>query len=141
MCGRIDDRLRETIEEMLLAVISRDASLLTTLIKRVGQTPPRLDESSLSIDVADLISTYGSQPLSSFDLGGALTDVTDILHRHQITLPPQTSLLIKMLITLEGTLHLLSPTFSLIEVMQSILSSHVLRRLSPKRQAKRMRLV
>lgn len=141
MCGRIDDRLRETIEEMLLAVISRDASLLTTLIKRVGRTPPRLDESSLSIDVADLISTYGSQPLSSFDLGGALTDVTDILHRHQITLPPQTSLLIKMLITLEGTLHLLSPTFSLIEVMQPFFRKMWLRRLSPKRQAKRMRRV
>ncbi len=141
MCGRIDDRLRETIEEMLLAVISRDASLLTTLIKRVGQTPPRLDESSLSIDVADLISTYGSQPLSSFDLGGALTDVTDILHRHQITLPPQTSLLIKMLITLEGTLRLLSPSFSLIEVMQPFFRKMWLRRLSPKRQVKRMRRV
>ncbi len=141
MCGRIDDRLRESIEEMLLAVISRDASLLTTLIKRVGRTPPRLDESNLSIDVADLIATYGSQPLSSFDLGGALTDVTDILHRHQITLPPQTSLLIKMLITLEGTLHLLSPTFSLIEVMQPFFRRMWLRRLSPTRQAKRMRRV
>ncbi len=141
MCGRIDDRLRETIEEMLLAVISRDASLLTSLIKRVGKMPPRLDESSMSIDVADLISTYGSQPLSSFDLSGALNDVTEILHRHQITLPPQTSLLIKMLITLEGTLHQLSPTFSLIEVMQPFFRRMWFRRLSPKRQAQRLRRV
>lgn len=141
MCGRIDDRLRETIEEMLLAVISRDASLLTSLIRRVGRMPPRLDVSSLSIDVADLISAYGSQPLASFDLAGALTDVTDILHRHQITLPPQTSLLIKMLITLEGTLRQLSPNFSLIEVMQPFFRRMYIRRLSPKRQAKRMRRI
>jgi len=141
MCGRIDDRLRENIEEMLLAVLSRDASLLTSIIKRVGRMPPRLDESSLSIDVADLIATYGAQPLASFDLGGALTDVTDILHRHQITLPPQTSLLIKMLITLEGTLHQLAPDFSLIEVMQPFFRRLWLRRLSPIRQAKRLRRV
>ena len=139
MCGRIDDRLRETIEEMLLAVVSRDASLLTSLIKRVGRMPPRLDESNLSIDVADLIATYGSQPLESFDLAGALNDVTDILHRHQISLPPQTSLLIKTLITLEGTLHQLAPHFSLIEVMQPFFRRMWMRSLSPTRQAKRLR--
>ena len=141
MCGRIDDRLRETIEEMLMAVLSRDASLLTSLIKRVGRVPPRLDESSLAVDVAELISTHGTQPLATFDLGGALTDVTDILHRHQITLPPQTSLLIKMLITLEGTLHQLAPDFSLIEVMQPFFQRMWLRRLSPRRQVKRMRRI
>ena len=139
MVGRIDDRLRETIEEMLLAVAARDASLLTTLIKRVGNTPPRLDESVLSIDVADLVATYGSQPLESFDLSGALKDVTDIMHRHQISLPPQTSLLIKMLISLEGTLHKLSPQFSLLEVMQPFFRKMWLRRMSPRRQVKMFR--
>ncbi|MGN6547764.1 MAG: ABC1 kinase family protein, partial [Aureliella sp.] len=141
MCGRIDDRLREMLEEMLMAVLSRDAALLTSLIKRVGRTPPRLDESTLSIDVADLISTYGSQPLATFNLGGALTDMTDILHRHQITLPPQTSLLIKMLITLEGTLRQLSPNFSLIEVMQPFFRRMWIRRMSPRRQVKRLRRI
>ncbi len=141
MVGRIDDRLRETIEEMLLAVASRDSSLLTALIKRVGNTPPRLNDSLLSIDVADLIGNYGSQPLDSFDLSGALNDVTDIMHRHQISLPPQTSLLIKMLISLEGTLRLLSPHFSLLEVMQPFFRRMWLRRLSPKRQARRVRRI
>jgi ubiquinone biosynthesis protein len=141
MVGRIDDRLREAIEEMLLAVASRDTALLTTLIKRVGNVPPRLDESILSIDVADVVANYGSQPLESFDLGGALTDVTEIMHRHQISLPPQTSLLIKMLITLEGTLHQLSPQFSLLEVMQPFFRKMWLRRLSPRTQLKRFRRV
>ncbi|MEM7476985.1 MAG: AarF/UbiB family protein [Planctomycetota bacterium] len=141
MVGRIDDRLREAIQEMLLAVATRDASLLTTLIKRVGNTPPRLDESILSIDVADLVATYGSQPLESFDLSGALNDVTEIMHRHQISLPPQTSLLIKMLINLEGTLHTLSPQFSLLEVMQPFFRKMWLRSMSPRRQAKRLRRI
>lgn len=137
MVGRIDDRLRETIEEMLLAVVTQDSFVLTSLIKRVGNVPARLDDSSLAIDVADLVSTYGSQPLESFDLSGALNDVTDIMFRHQIALPPQTSLLIKTLVTLEGTLHQLSPKLSLIEVMQPFFRRMRLRRLSPKRQLQR----
>ncbi len=139
MVGRIDDRLRETIEEMLLAVSSRDSALLTSLIKRVGKVPLKLDTSNLSIDVAELIATYGSQPLDRFDLAGALNDVTDILHRHRIILPPQTALLIKTLVTLEGTLHQLSPHFSLLEVMQPMFRKMWFRRLSPQRQLRRLR--
>ncbi|MEZ6078320.1 MAG: hypothetical protein R3C56_22395 [Pirellulaceae bacterium] len=70
-----------------------------------------------------------------------LNDVTDIMHRHQISLPPQTSLLIKMLISLEGTLRQLSPHFSLLEVMQPFFRRMWLRRLSPKRQARRVRRI
>lgn len=138
MVGRIDDRLRETIEQMLLAVSSQDAVVLTSLIKRVGNLPPRLDESGLAVDVADLVTTYGSQPLDSFDLSGALNDVTDIMHRYQIVLPPQTSLLIKVLVTLEGTMHQLSPRMSLLQVMQPFFKRMWRRRLSPKRQMQRL---
>ncbi len=141
MVGRIDDRLRESIEDMLLAVVGRDVSMLTTLIKRVGRTPPRLDESLLNIDVAELVATYATQSLDSFDLSGALNDVTDIMHRHHIALPPQTSLLIKLLITLEGTLHQLAPKFSLVEVMQPFFRRIWLRRIAPKRQVKRLRRI
>ncbi|MFO0920963.1 MAG: AarF/UbiB family protein [Pirellulales bacterium] len=139
MVGRIDDKLRESIEEMLLAVSNRDSALLTSLIKRVGKVPLKLDTSNLSIDVAELIATYGSQPLERFDLAGALNDVTDILHRHRIILPPQTSMLIRTLIVLEGTLHQLNPHFSLLEVMQPMFRKMWFRRLLPQRQVRRLR--
>jgi ubiquinone biosynthesis protein len=141
MVGRLDDRLRESVEEMLMAVATRDAALLTSLVKRVGKAPAKLDESQLSNDVADLIANYGYQPLASFDLGGALNDMTDILHSHRIVLPSQTALLIKTLITLEGVLHQLNPNFSLIEALQPFFRKIRFRRLSPVRQAKRLRRI
>ncbi len=83
MVGRIDDTLRQAIEEMLFAVYSQDSALLTSLIKRDGKIPPAIDEAMLSNDVADLIATYSSQPIESIDLAMALNDATDILHRHR----------------------------------------------------------
>ena len=81
MVGRLDERLREDIEAMLLAIVNRDVVMLTSLIKRVGTTPPDLDDGLLSSDVADFVGNYGSQSLAHFNLSGALNDITEIIRR------------------------------------------------------------
>ncbi len=139
MVGRIDDSLRGTIEQMLWAVMQQDSALLTSLIKRAGKIPASIDDAQLSNDVADLIATYGTQPLDSLDLSGALNDATDILHRHRITLPSQMGILIKTLVTLEGTLRLTCSSFSIIEAIQPMMGKLRWNRFSPRRQARRLR--
>lgn len=141
MVGRIDDRLRETIEEMLVAISSGDQFQLARLIQRVGSAPEDIDESAFSIDVADYLATYGSQPLDRFDLTAALNDLSSILHRHSIKLPHQSALLLKMLISLEGTLRELDANFSTLEVMQSFIRKALLRRLSPARRLRQARRI
>jgi len=141
MVGRIEERLREDIEEMLLAIVNQDVPILTSLIKKVGMVPPGLDESALAVDVADFVSHYSAQALDRFDLAGALNDMTEIMYRHRICLPPQVGMLIKALVTLEGTGQLLNPKFSLMEVMQPYHRKMLLRRLSPARQLKKLRRV
>ena len=139
MVGRIDDSLRGTIEEMLWAVMQQDSAMLTSLIKRAGKIPASIDDAQLSNDVADLIATYGTQPLDSLDLSGALNDATDILHRHRITLPSQMGILIKTLVTLEGTLRLTCSSFSIIEAIQPMMGKLRWNRFSPHRQVRRLR--
>jgi len=139
MVGRIDERLHEDIEEMLLAVANQDAEHLTAIIIRVGAAPPELDRASLSVDVADLVSVYGSQSLEDFDLSGALNDITEMIRRYKISLPARVAMLIKVLITLEGTAQLLSPNFSLVEVMRPYRRKMILKRLSPGRKIRKMR--
>ena len=139
MVGRIGERLREDIEEMLFAIVGQDVTILTALIKKVGTPPPELDEGALAIDIADFVGHYATQSLDHFDLGGALSDMFDIIHRFGVTLPPQVSILIKALVTLEGTTNQLNPSFSLMEVLQPFHRKMVLKRLSPSRQVKKMR--
>lgn len=139
MVGRIDERMREDIEDMLMAIVQHDVPLLVRIIKRIGQAPPQLDESSLSNDVADFVGHYATQALNQLDVGGALTDITQIVRRHRIMLPAQVAMLIKTLVTLEGTSKLLSPHFSLMEVMQPFHRKMLLSRLSPARAARKLR--
>ncbi|MFK8113973.1 MAG: ABC1 kinase family protein [Rubripirellula sp.] len=141
MIGRIDENLRETIEEMLVAISSGDQNRMTRLIRRIGDPPPTLDESALAIDVADFISTFGRQSLGEFDLTGALNDLSDVLHRHKIKLPNQSALLLKMLISLEGTLRELGASFDSLDVVGSFMRRSMARRLSPKRRIRQARRI
>jgi ubiquinone biosynthesis protein len=137
--GRIDDRLRENIENVLIGVANGDAELVASVLIRVGLAPLDLDEMAFRGDVIDFVSYYGSQPLDQFDLGGALNELTDVVFRYKISLPPQVAMLLKLLVTLEGTARLLSPQFNLIEVIRPFKQSIMLRRLSPMRQIKKLR--
>ncbi len=139
MVGRISERLREDIEAMLVAIVNQDVSMLTTLIKRVGNCPIDLNESALANDVADFVGQYSTQVVSHFDMSGALRDFIGLVRRYQITLPSEVSLLIKVLVTLEGTSQLLNPNFSLMEIMKPFQRMLILKRLSPTRQMRKMR--
>ncbi len=141
MVGRIDEALRETIEEMLVAISSGDQHRLMRLIRRIGDPPPTLDESALAIDVAEFIGTYGRQSLGSFDMTGALNDLSEMLHRHSIRLPNQSALLLKMLISLEGTLRELGASFDSLEVVRKFVRQTMVRRLSPKRRIRQARRI
>ncbi len=139
MVGRIDTRLREQIEEMLIAVSMSDSARMTQLIRRAGEVPVKLDEAALSIDVSEYISTYSRQGLGQFDLTGALNDLGDVLQRHGIKLPSQSAMLMKMLISLESTLAALNADFDAIEVMATFLRRAALRRHSPRRRLHQVR--
>jgi ubiquinone biosynthesis protein len=139
MVGRIDERLREQIEDMLMAIVQHDVPLLVRIIKQIGKPPQQLDETGLANDVADFVGVYSTQSLEYFPVGSALTDMIEIMRRYGFMLPTTVAMLIKTLVTLEGTAKLLSPKFSLMEVMQPFQRGMLLRRLSPARQAKKLR--
>jgi ubiquinone biosynthesis protein len=138
MVGRLDDRLREAIEEMLLAVVTRDADQLTSLITRLGAVPPALDQAGLNADIADFMAYHASRPLEQFDLSGALTELTEIIRRYHILLPAGVAMLLKVLVMLEGTARLVSPRFNLTQLIQPYQKKLVWRRLSPERHARKL---
>jgi ubiquinone biosynthesis protein len=139
MVGRLDEQLQDDFCELLLALSENDSEYLTTLILRIGKPPAELDRSALSLDAADFLAHYGNQPLDQFDLSGALKEMTEIIRRYRIMLPSRIAMLLKALVTLEGTSKLASPKFSLVDMMRPYRKKMIWRRMSPKRRLKKMR--
>jgi ubiquinone biosynthesis protein len=141
LVGRIEERLREDIEQMLVAVSHEDVVLLASIIKRVGSVPTDLEADALEAELADFIGVYASQSLEEVSVAEALKDLMRIIHNYSIELPSQMGLLIKAMITLEGTARLISPGFRMMEVMQPFQQQAVLRRMSPRNQYRKFRRI
>ena len=138
MVGRIDERMHESISEMLVSLSELDAERTTAMILRLGKTPADLDRSALNLDVADFLSYYASQSLQKLDLSGALNEMMEQIRRYRIALPARVIMLLKTLITLEGTARAVSPTFSLVEMLQPYRRKLFLRRWSPRRRLRKL---
>jgi ubiquinone biosynthesis protein len=120
MVGRLNDRLREEIDGLLLAVAQKDAKEVADIVKRLGSVPSNLDHEALETDVRNFVEEFGHLSLRDFDLSGALNRMIEIIHQYQIVLPPDCSLLLKTLVVLEGTSRSLNPSFSLAELIEPI---------------------
>jgi ubiquinone biosynthesis protein len=131
MVGRLDDRSRRAMEEALLAIVDGDAANLTEQVTRLGRLPPRFDRDALSLDIEDFVSDYASQSFVGFDLSGAFTDLSALVRRHGVLLPPTVAHLLKVFVLLEGASKALNPDFSLIEVIRPYAVKITARRFSP----------
>ncbi len=133
MVGRVDEALREQIEDLLMAAVDQDTERLVDALVELGDVPPDFDRSSLRADVVQFVDEYGEQSIERFDLSGALNEMVEIIRRHHILLPSRVSMLIKMLVMLEGTSQQLSPDFSIVELLEPYRVESIKRRLSPQR--------
>ncbi len=133
MVGQIDASLREDIEEFLLAAVAQDTDELVEILCHIGLAPARLDRAGLQREFSEILTEYGAQPLDQFDLGGALNRVTDLIRNYHIVLPHGFALLFKTLVMLEGTGHLMNPSFNLTELLTPYYRRALRRRFAPHR--------
>ena len=138
MVGRIDERLREEIESVLLAVVEQDAQRISEIVVRLGSAPPDFEETALRSDIDDFVVQYSRQSLGDFDLCGALRGMMTIIRKHRVVFPTKIAMLLKVLIMLEGSARQLNPSFNLAELLHPFSLGAFRRRLSPARLWRKM---
>jgi ubiquinone biosynthesis protein len=125
--GRLDPVQQSAVVDMLAALARRDASLLREGIERVAEmsesVPPERLERALARLMADHVRASGAVDPT------VLQDLVRTLTEFDIRLPADLVVLSRALVTLDGTLRLLSPGLSLasaIELMTPSSGSPVL---------------
>ncbi|OBT14803.1 hypothetical protein A9264_13585 [Vibrio sp. UCD-FRSSP16_10] len=138
MVGRLDEELQEAIENMLLAAIQQDSSEVTYQITRVCSVPKDFVQQQLQDDVGDFIFEYFSRSLESVSVTDMLNRFTEIIRIHHIMMPTGISLLIRVLILLEGSSHLLDRNFSINSAIEPYANKMRLRRMHPNRFTRKL---
>jgi ubiquinone biosynthesis protein len=131
MVGRLDEQTRHAVEGMLLAVVERDTGSLTDQVIRLCSVPSDLDRRVLQADISDFVDEYLGHSIQDLNLSEALNSLTRIIRHHRLILPSSISLLIRVIVVLEGTSRQLNPDFSLVELLEPYYKHIVEKRFSP----------
>jgi ubiquinone biosynthesis protein len=138
MVGRLEEHTRDAFANALLAALNQDIDRLTDTVIRLASVPPDLDRDAFRAEVHEFLADYGTQSLNQFDLSGALDGLADIIRRYHIVLPPALSMLLRVLVVLEGTSRQLDRSFSLVEMIRPYYAQLVQEKLSPRRLLRRL---
>lgn len=130
--GRIDEDLQDKLEGLILALVNRDARGLTDEVLRLGEFPEDLDRAEFRAAIVDFVGEYIDVPVKEMDVSRILVTLAGIIRRFHIVLPGNISLLIKVLVQLEGTSRLLNNDFRLSEVLEPYKVKIMRRRMSPQ---------
>ncbi len=91
--------------------------------------------------MTDFVSHYTTQPIEELNVGAALNEMIEIIRRYRIMLPARIAMLLRVLVMLEGTSRLISPKFSLMDVILPYQKKMAWRRMSPQRHWRKLRRI
>ncbi|CEA08013.1 putative protein kinase UbiB [Arthrobacter saudimassiliensis] len=138
MVGKVDERLREQLSALFVAVIRRDPERMATALMRVSVSPTRVDRARLVTDLRPFIRLYQGRDLAHVQVGRLITQALGILRRHHLQLPREMALLLKMLVMTEGMGEVLDPGFSLGQTLAPYARRMAAGHLFPAGYAKRL---
>jgi ubiquinone biosynthesis protein len=130
MVGRLTEQRRAELLDLLLGLVERDPEAVAEVL--LDWTGGSTSEKDLVADVEGFLDTYHGVPLAQLHLGHMLLDVTAVLRRHRLLLPPDLALLIKVFITLEGLGRGLDPGFHMAGEALPLLKEAVRARYRPQ---------
>ncbi|QDV04798.1 putative protein kinase UbiB [Planctomycetes bacterium Poly30] len=132
MVGFLDQGLRDHLIDLLLAFVHESQDDLERAIDAIATLPSTVDRQRLRRDMAELQAEVAGIPIEEISTTVVLGDFTALLRRHRILLPATISMLIKVLVMLEGTARSLDRRVSMMEILRPYGEDIIRQRASPR---------
>ena len=137
MVGRLSPQRRDELLKLMLGLVQRDAASVADVLLEWADGSAETQEALLSADVDAFVDAYHGVPLAQLSLSAMLADVTGILRKHRLMLPPDLALLIKAFVSVEGMGRNLDPGFHMAGEALPMLKRALRSRYHPKAMAQR----
>jgi len=141
MVGTIDERLRERLMLLAIAVSERDSARIVDELALLGVLSSGWDRRLMERDVSLLVSQYVGASLRDLPLTMILADVMTLIRRHGIRMPAELALLAKTASMLEALSRRLDPDINVITVVDPMIRQATREFYSPAFWASRFKLL
>jgi len=133
--GMVDDVLKEQCVDLLISMMRYDVYGVTQALLSIAIGSQGVNRDELSRDVARLEQKYYGLPMSQIKLGESLAELLELSTRYQVRIPPELSLMVKMLMTIESLVVQLDPQLSIVDIAEPYGRKVMMKRYSPKHVA------
>jgi ubiquinone biosynthesis protein len=114
MVGRLTERDRGELIELLQAIMQKDSHTMMNALFRLSESNGDTDVRGLERDLMDVVDTYSAVPLEEMNIGRLLMAIANLMRDYRLRLHPDLLLMIKALVTAEGTARLIFPRLDVI---------------------------
>lgn len=121
MVGRLTERDRYELIDFLYAIVDKDSNRLVEALLIITIQEDEVNRRRLERDLMDILDSYLTVSLKDLNLASMILDITELLREYRLRLSPDLYIMLKALITAEGTARLLYPELDVISEAEPFL--------------------
>ena len=132
MVGHLTERDRYELIDMLKSVIDKDSDALVHVLLRLSKTDNGvIDRRALERELLSILNNYFAVPIKDVHIGKLLLAIMSLLRTYHLQLPTDLVIMVKALVTAEGTARLLYPELDIVSEAKSYISRLAEQRYNP----------
>jgi ubiquinone biosynthesis protein len=132
MVGRLTRRARYELIDLINAVVDKDSERILTILVNLTQVDGSVIPRRMEREILDILDIYHSLPIQELNLGQLLLDISTMLRENRLKVPVDLAVMIKALITAEGTARQLYPELNVVKEAEPYVKRLALERWKPE---------
>ena len=132
MVGYLTESDRHDLADMLHHIVERDSRALMHTFIRISTLYGVVDQRGLERGLLEILETHYAVPLKDLKVGRLLIHIVSLLREHGLRIPSDLVLMIKALMTAEGTALEIYPAMNIFAEAEGQVRSLVMRRYNPE---------
>lgn len=130
MIGIIDSKTLNFLNHMAIAISKKNVERVIHLLIDMNILNSDIDTNSFRQDLLYLMHYYYDVPIEKLSISNILNEMFRFLRKYKVCIPSQLSILLKTIITLEGTARSLNSEFSISSVAEEFIKYYYINKLS-----------
>lgn len=123
MMGTLTNSQRELLKDIVVAVVKGNAYNLSRYVLHIASPKGPVDHSVLLNACEEVIDEFVNVDLEDFDLAKILNSASDAMKSNGLDIQPFITNLARGLVTLEGTIRMISPKVNIMKVLMDYLQN------------------
>ena len=131
--GRLTEQDRFTLIDILNAIVERNSEeLANNFLQLCTSRGKTVERKSLERNLLDILDSYYALPIKNMDIGSLLRSVVAALRVHQLKLPADMVIMIKALVTAEGSARFVFPELNVVAELKKQVHQLTRERFKPE---------